>query len=96
MYFPRSSIFGIHTYSQTTTSEVCPSASAPTFSVEIILSPADPEIVDFDKVVAAAAAVDAARTEQARADAYIAKVVADGIVAKIAADTGTDGTDETG
>lgn len=84
-----ASVFGVDLLHQSTTPYLCENQSPPSTasSLDVVLSRAATPLENFDAVVAAAAAVDAARTEQARQDAYIAKVVADGLKAKIAADT---------
>lgn len=82
-------VLGVELVHQSAVALACTAPSSlPATPLTVVLADrASPELTKFDDVVSAAAAVDAAKTEQARADAYIAKVVADGIAAKIAADT---------
>lgn len=82
-----ASVFNHGLVQITESAQVCPITGSKTVLTVEFQDRGAPDLTKFDDVVAAAVAVDAAKTEQARADAYIAKVVADGIAAKIAADT---------
>ena len=87
-----TSIFGVALVRKVPAVYACPASppappALPATLTVTFVSAAAPEKTNFDAVVAAPAAVDAAKTAQAQQDAYIAKVVADGIAVKMAADT---------